>query len=145
MDNVRFERRLFEFAPNNKVILKDGVLEVGALRIAGQLYRQVFSVLALVADLGFTVLGCQCIEVRPRGHTTFDNLFNQLLFELAVLAVEIIALVTGQHTGGIGDIGTHALTRGRQVVVLVDVLLKSLKIFFMIHVDINRVCFIATQ
>ncbi|WP_375232855.1 hypothetical protein [Pseudomonas syringae group genomosp. 3] len=67
------------------------------------------------------------------------------MFELAVLAVKVIAFITRQDTGGIGDVRTHILTRRRQTILLVNVLLNSFKVLLMILVHINRIGLIATQ
>ncbi|RMN12432.1 hypothetical protein [Pseudomonas syringae group genomosp. 3] len=91
------------------------------------------------------MLSYQRIKIGTRSHATFNNLLDQVLFELAVLAVEVIAFITRQDTGGIGDVRTHILTRGGQAILLVYVLLKSLKILLMILVHINRIGLIATQ
>ncbi|WP_411730335.1 hypothetical protein [Pseudomonas savastanoi] len=91
------------------------------------------------------MLSHQGIKIGTCSHATFDDLLDQVLFELAVLAVEVIALVTAQDTGRVGDVRTDILTRRREAVLLVNMLLKSFKVLFMIFVDINRIGLIATQ
>ncbi|RMS54337.1 hypothetical protein ALP66_200088 [Pseudomonas amygdali pv. photiniae] len=89
------------------------------------------------------MLSHQGIKIGTCSHTTFNNLLDQLLLELAVLAVEVIAFVARQDTGRIGDVRTHILTRRREAILLVNVLLKSFKVLFMILVHINRIGLIA--
>ncbi|MHB9354305.1 hypothetical protein [Pseudomonas amygdali] len=87
----------------------------------------------------------QGIKIGARSHATFNNLLDQLLLELAVLAVKVIAFIARQDTGRIGDVCTHILTRRRQAILLVNVLLNSFKVLLMILVHINRIGLIATQ
>ncbi|WP_438942643.1 hypothetical protein [Pseudomonas amygdali] len=87
----------------------------------------------------------QGIKIGARSHATFNNLLDQLLLELAVLAVEVIAFIARQDTGRIGDVRTHILTRRRQAILLVNVLLNSFKVLLMILVHINRIGLIATE
>ncbi|GKQ32356.1 hypothetical protein PSTH68_22575 [Pseudomonas syringae pv. theae] len=89
------------------------------------------------------MLSYQGIKIGTCSHTTFDNLLDQVLFELSVLAIEVIAFITGQDTGRVGDVRTDILTRGGQAILLVDMLLKSFKVLFMILVHINRIGLIA--
>ncbi|MFA1046832.1 hypothetical protein ACDH60_25470 [Pseudomonas ficuserectae] len=91
------------------------------------------------------MLSYQRIKIGTRSHAAFNNLLDQVLFELAVLAVEVIALVTRQDTRRIGNVRTHIFTRRRQAILLVNVFLKSFKILLMILVHINRVGLIATE
>ncbi|WP_235669127.1 hypothetical protein, partial [Pseudomonas coronafaciens] len=145
LNHTGFKRWFLQFTPDNKIILKDGVFQIRALCVTWQLDRNVFSVLTFITDARLAVLSYQRIKIGTRGHAAFNNLLDQVLFELAVLAVEVIAFITRQDTGGIGDIRTHILTRGGQAILLVYVLLKSLKILLMIFVHINRIGLIATQ
>ncbi|GFZ74875.1 hypothetical protein ALO70_200062 [Pseudomonas amygdali pv. eriobotryae] len=85
----------------------------------------------------------QGIKIGARSHATFNNLLDQLLFELTVLAVKVIAFITRQDTGRVGDVRTDILTRRRQAILLVYVFLKSFKVLFMILVHINRIGLIA--
>ncbi|WP_397389534.1 hypothetical protein [Pseudomonas cannabina] len=85
----------------------------------------------------------QGIKVSPCSHTPFNYLLDQILFELAVLAVKVIAFIARQDTGRVGDVRTDILTRRRQAILLVDVFLKSFKVLFMILVHINRIGLIA--
>ncbi|WP_375233311.1 hypothetical protein [Pseudomonas caricapapayae] len=87
----------------------------------------------------------QGIKISPCSHTAFDDPLDQVLFELAVLSIEIIAFVTRQNTGRVGDIRTDILTRRRQAIFLVNVLLKRFKVLLMILVHINRIGLIATE
>ncbi|WP_440091581.1 hypothetical protein ACTACL_00050 (plasmid) [Pseudomonas syringae] len=91
------------------------------------------------------MLSHQGIKVSPCGHATFDYLLDQVLLELAVLAVEVIALVTRQDTRRIGDVRTDIFTRRRQTILLVDVFLERFKVLLMILVHINRISLIATE
>ncbi|WP_407719301.1 hypothetical protein [Pseudomonas syringae] len=145
MNHTGFKRWFLEFASDNKVILKDGVFQVRALCVTWQLDRNIFSVLTFISDARLAVLSYQCIKIGTCSHTTFDDLLDQVLFELSVLAIEVIALVTGQDTGRVGDVRTDILTRRREAILLVNMLLKSLKILLMIFVHINRIGLIATQ
>ncbi|WP_421958224.1 hypothetical protein [Pseudomonas syringae] len=145
MNHTGFKRWFLEFSPDNKVILKDGVFQIRALCVTWQLDRNIFSVLTFITDARLAVLSYQCIKIGTCSHTTFDDLLDQVLFELSVLAIEVIALVTGQDTGRVGDVRTDILTRRRQTILLVNMLLKSLKILLMIFVHINRIGLIATQ
>ncbi|NJP03502.1 hypothetical protein HBH25_21940 [Pseudomonas sp. hsmgli-8] len=94
---------------NNEVVLKNGFFQVRKLRITRQLDCQVFIVLALVTNAGFTVGRSQGIKVSTGSHILFNNLLDQGLLELTVLAVEIIAFVPGQYAGRIADIYTDTL------------------------------------
>ncbi|WP_375232201.1 hypothetical protein [Pseudomonas syringae] len=87
----------------------------------------------------------QSIKVSPCSHATFDYLLDQVLLELAVLAVEVIAFIARQDTGRVGDVRTDILTRRREAILLVNMLLKSFKVLFMILVHINRIGLIAAQ
>ncbi|WP_152343615.1 hypothetical protein [Pseudomonas syringae] len=111
LGNDRFIKRLlFQVAPDDKVIVKDGFFEVGKLRITGQLDGHVLIVFALVADARFTVGGRQLIERLTAGHVLFDHLLNQRLLELPILTVEVIALVPGQHACGISNVYPNMLS-----------------------------------
>ncbi|MHB9426127.1 hypothetical protein [Pseudomonas amygdali] len=145
LNHTGFKRWFLQFTPDNKVILKDGVFQVRALCVTRQFDRNVFSVLTFITDACFTVLSNEGIKIGTCSYTAFDDLLDQLLFELAVLAVKVIALIARQDTGGIGDVRTHILTRRRQAILLVDVLLNSFKVLLMILVHINRIGLIATQ
>ncbi|GFZ69154.1 hypothetical protein PSE10B_56760 [Pseudomonas amygdali pv. eriobotryae] len=91
------------------------------------------------------MLSHQGIKIGTCSYAAFDDLLDQLLFELAVLAVKVIAFIARQDTGRIGDVRTDILTRRRQAILLVYVLLKSFKVLFMILVHINWIGLIATQ
>ncbi|EFW77299.1 hypothetical protein [Pseudomonas savastanoi] len=145
LDHTGFKRWFSQFTPDNEVILKDGVFQVRALGVTRQFDRNVFVVLAFITDACLTVFSYQSIKISPCSNTAFDDLLDQVLFELAVLSVEIIALVTRQNTGRVGDVRTDIITRRRQAILLVNVLLNGFKVFLMILVDINRISLIATE
>ncbi|WP_432444007.1 hypothetical protein [Pseudomonas syringae] len=91
------------------------------------------------------MLSYQGIKVSPCSHTALDDLLDQVLLELAVLAVEVIALVARQDTRRIGDVRTDIFTRRRKTILLVDVFLERFKVLLMILVHINRISLIATE
>nr|WP_055137715.1 hypothetical protein [Pseudomonas corrugata] len=140
-----FQGRAFELPSHNKIIFEDGVFKVGELSVTGQLYREVFIIFAFIANAGFTVQGNQLIESRTRLNVQANDLFNQILFELPILPVKIIALITRQHTGRILGIKTDMVTRRGKVVFLVDVLLKCLHVLLSTLVHPGRVRLIAVK
>lgn len=85
--------RHLEFTPNNKVIIEDGVFKVGELGIAFKLDSDVLVFLAFIAYAGFARFTDQGIEAFAVGDTPFNDLLDQSLFELAILAVEVIGFI----------------------------------------------------
>jgi hypothetical protein len=93
VDQLLIEWRHLKFPPNNKVIIEDGVFEVGELGIAFELDSDVLIFLAFITYAGFARFTDQGIEALAVGDTTFNDLLDQSLFELAILAVEVIGFI----------------------------------------------------
>ncbi|OOG83174.1 hypothetical protein B0E42_20250 [Pseudomonas sp. A25(2017)] len=106
-----FQRRAFELPTHYKIIFEDGVFKVGELSVTGQLYCDVFVFLALIANTGFAMRSNQLVKRRTGQNVLVDDFLDQLLLELPILSVEIIALVARQHAGRIPRIETDMVTR----------------------------------
>ncbi|WP_284404157.1 hypothetical protein [Pseudomonas syringae] len=114
--------------------MKNRIFKIGKFRIAWQLDGYILVRISLIANASFTMPFNQFIELGAGLYALLNNLFNQVLFELTVLAVKVIAFIARQHTGGVIYISPYMLSWRRQVILMVDILLKSLQMLFRLRV-----------
>lgn len=93
VDQLLIEWRHLKFPPNNKVIIEDGVFEVGELGITFKFDSNVLVFLAFIAYASFARFTDQCIEAFAVGNASLDDLLDQPLFERTILAVEVVGFI----------------------------------------------------
>ncbi|WP_304665387.1 hypothetical protein [Pseudomonas tremae] len=110
--------------------MKNCIFKIGKFRIARQLDGYVLIRLALIANASFAMPSNQRIEPIAGLHTLLNNLFDKVLFELAIFAIKVIAFVARQHTGGVIYISPYMFAWRRQVILVIDVFLKRFQMLF---------------
>ncbi|WP_426154238.1 hypothetical protein [Pseudomonas sp. DC3000-4b1] len=90
--------------------MKDGLFQIGELRIAGSLDCQVLVFLPLISNPRFAIVSRQSVKIGAALYVLFNYLLDQGLLEFAVLSIEVIALVSGQHAGHVADVSPNTLS-----------------------------------
>ncbi len=67
-------------------------------------------------------------------YTLLNNLLDQVLLKLPILAVKVIAFIARQYAGSIFYIGPYMLSRRRKVILIIDILLKSFQMLFRLRI-----------
>ncbi|WP_147479322.1 hypothetical protein [Pseudomonas coronafaciens] len=114
--------------------MKDRIFKIGKFRIARQFDGYVLISFVFVAHASFTMLANQCIESGARLYTLLNNLLDQVLLKLPILAVKVIAFIARQYAGSVFYIGTYMLSRRRKVILIIDILLKSFQMLFRLRI-----------